>query len=550
MRKLVKFCTIMALSLSSANAMVTLDGTSLDASQITRVANGEKIEITKEALQKVRKSHEVLIAAASSGHKIYGLTVGLGVNKETEMVNAKGELTQELIEASKKFNMGLLYGHGGGFGDDLPIKESRAIMVTRLNNMLFGGTGVQESVVKILAEMLNKNVIPAMPAEGSVGEADINTLSHIGLSMVGEGDVYYNGEKMPTLKAFKLANIKTITLFGKDALSIVSSNGYSAALAGLAIEELEQLTKASKYVYAISLEALNGNVTPIHKEAVGLRPYAGFKNAAEQIAKILKGSYIYDRDDEKTVHDPLSYRDSPYILGMLDTSLQDLKDLMKIQWNSSDDNPGVVIDPKASPDDFNTFQEKKVYVNHKGVKGAVVPVSNFEPIVWVVEFEKLGIVLGHNSMTSAQRILKLSDPRFTKLDRWWLSTDKTYHAFGAAEKPFAALTSINQGLSLPVSLNWFPIDGDIDDVATNAPDVLVRVRKQIENLYGILGMELLHAAQAIDLRKQKMPVRLSPKTQALYDSYRKQVKFLEVDRALLKDQRGSAIFLKNYKFDL
>ncbi len=546
MNNFFKISVALALSVVCVNAKVELDGTSLSSSQILRVANGDEVGITQGALEKVKKSHEVLLAAASSGHKIYGLTVGVGLNKDKKMVNAKGELTKEVIDASTKFNTGLIHAHCGGFGKDLPIKEARAVMVSRLNNMLYGGTGVQEKVVKIYQEMLNKNVIPAMPSQGSMGEADITILGHIGLAMLGEGEVYYNGKKVATAEAFKAAGIKKISLFGKDALSIISSNAYPAGLAGLALEELKQLNIASKYVYAISLEGLNGNIAPFHEETLKLRPFPGFVSAGKKITEILKGSYLWEKDGSRALQDPLSYRDAAYILGMMDTSLEQLEDIMKIQWNSSDDNPGIAIDVVPSTD---RFQEKKVYAKHNGVQGAVVPTANFEPVTWAVEFEKLGIVLAHNSITSAQRTIKLSNPNFTKLSRF-LGTDKTVHAFGAMQKPFVALAAMNQELASPVSFNFLPVAGNIEDVASNAPEVLIRVRQQIANLYGILGMELLHAAQAIDLRKQKNPkLKLSAKTRKLYNAYRQQVKFLEVDRPLTNDFRKSAEFLKTYKFD-
>ncbi len=192
---LIKTSLIAFGMINAFAAPVVLDGKHMSSDKISQVAKGESIKITSEAMKRVQTSHNVLIEAAESGHKIYGLTVGVGLNKDKKMVNANGKLSQALIDASSKFNKGLIHAHCGGVGEDIPVKEARAILVTRLNNMLFGGTGVQTKVVNMYKTFLNKNIIPTMPSQGSMGEADITILGHIGLAMIGEGHVYYKGKK-------------------------------------------------------------------------------------------------------------------------------------------------------------------------------------------------------------------------------------------------------------------------------------------------------------------------------------------------------------------
>ncbi|WP_332444431.1 aromatic amino acid ammonia-lyase [Wolinella succinogenes] len=539
----LSLAVVFALNASATSVM--LDGKSANSSQIVEISRGAKVEIDENAMKRVKKSHDVLLEAAKTGHKIYGLTVGVGLNKDRQMVDPSGNLSTEVIEASKQFNTGLIHAHCGGVGDDMDIKTARAVLATRLNNMLFGGTGVQSEVVELYKDFLNHDIVPVMPTKGSMGEADITILGHVGLAMIGEGEVYYKGKKMAASDALKKAGLKKLSPFGKDSLSILSSNAYSAALGALALEEMRHLSKISKYVYAISLEAFNGNIAPMHQEANRLRPFPDYVRVSEQIRGILEGSYLWNQDDARALQDPLSYRDAAYILGTLDSSIDRLEHLMMIQFNSSDDNPGVSVDVSSQSE---RFQEKKVYVEGKDFKGAVVPTANFEPLPWVIAFEEAAISLAHNSAASAQRTIKLSDDGFTKLTRF-LGTDKTVHAFGAMQKPFVALAGENRALANPVSLNHVPVAGNIEDVATNAPLAVSRVRMQIENLYAILGMELMHAAQAIDLRKQKNPeLKLSPATEQLYREYRKIVKFLEEDRPLSNDFKNSSSFLKNYNY--
>ena len=537
---IVRNLSVAAALALSLNASITLDGENLTPKDIAYISNGAKVDISKKAMQKAKKAHEVLLNAAKDGQKIYGLTVGVGLNKDRSFVDAKGNLDAEVIEASTKFNIGLIHAHCGGVGEDMPLKTARAVLATRLNNMLFAGAGVQEEVISLYKEFLNQDIIPVMPSAGSMGEADITILGHVGLAMLGEGEVYYKGEKMAAAQALKKAGLKPLSPFGKDSLSILSSNAYSAALASLALEDLKQADKMSKLVFALSLEALNGNVAPFSSEAASLRPFPQFEATAKQIREILKDSYLWDKDDTRALQDPLSYRDASYFFAAMSSSIQSLESLMKIQLNSSDDNPGIFIGEQPAG---AKFQESKLFT--KG--GAVVPTSNFEPLLWVIEFEKASIALAHNSKASALRTIKLSDDNFTHLSRF-LGTDKTVHAFGAMQKPFVALAGENEFLANPASLDYVPVAGNIEDVATNAPFVMQKFSKQIDNFYSILGMELIHAAQAIDLRMQQNPnLKLSAQTKKLYDEYRKVVKFMDTDRPLTDDFRNSAKFLKEYK---
>lgn len=537
---IVRNLSVVAALALSLNASITLDGENLTSKDIAYISNGAKVDISKKAMQKIKKAHEILLSAAKDGQKIYGLTVGVGLNKDRSFVDAKGNLDAEVIEASTKFNIGLIHAHCGGVGEDMPLKTARAVLATRLNNMLFAGAGVQEEVISLYKEFLNQDIIPVMPSVGSMGEADITILGHVGLAMLGEGEVYYKGEKMAAAQALKKAGLKPLSPFGKDSLSILSSNAYSAALASLALEDLKHADKMSKLIFALSLEALNGNVAPFSSEAASLRPFPQFEATAKQIREILKDSYLWDKDDTRALQDPLSYRDASYFFAAMSSSIQSLESLMKIQLNSSDDNPGIFIGEQPAG---AKFQESKLFT--KG--GAVVPTSNFEPLLWVIEFEKASIVLAHNSKASSLRTIKLSDDNFTHLSRF-LGTDKTVHAFGAMQKPFVALAGENEFLASPASLDYVPVAGNIEDVATNAPFVMQKFSKQIENFYSILGMELIHAAQAIDLRMQQNPnLKLSVQTKKLYDEYRKVVKFMDTDRPLTDDFRNSAKFLKEYK---
>lgn len=524
-----------------AHATVELDGRNATPDAITRITLGEPVQVAPAAMERVKKAHEVLMAAAAAGQKIYGLTVGVGQNKDRDMVDAHGKLSREVIRASQEFNIGLLHAHAGGVGPDAPVQDVRAAMAARLNALLDGGAGVQASIVEAYVQFLNHGITPAMPALGSIGEADITLLSHVGTAMMGEGDVYYQGRRQPAAEVLRQLNIRPIEPVGKDALSILSSNAYASGMAALALQDMAHFNRVSQLVYALSLQALNGNVSPFLKDSLALRPFPQTQKAGEELRQLLDGSSLWNADDKRALQDPLSFRTGVYLLGEQALALEQANAQLVVQLNSSDDNPGVAVEAKPASD---RVQEKRAYVDGLG---AVLPDANFEPLPWVLAMEKSGLSLAHSALASAQRVVKLNDPAFTALSRF-LGTEHSVHAFGAMEKPAMALAMQSLRLAQPASMNYLPVAGNIEDVATNAPIVAQNLRQQIQTGYQLLGVELVHAAQAIDLRRARDPnFRLSPATAALFDALRKQVAFLDKDRSLTPDFRAAAELLRTYR---
>nr|WP_240057405.1 aromatic amino acid ammonia-lyase [Paraburkholderia azotifigens] len=536
--------TLLLLPALTCHASVVLDGKATTPEMIERIADGESVIVPREALFRVDQGHGLMLEAAAQGQRIYGLTVGVGLNKDRQMVDAQGQLTTEVIAASKRFNAALLHAHSAGVGQDMDTRTARAVLATRLNQILVGASGVRLAVADMYVQLLNKGITPAMPTEGSVGEADITILSHVGLTMMGEGDVYYKSEKLPASRALKEAGIEPIQPWGKDALGILSSNAYSTGMAALALVDLKQLAHVQKLVYALSLQGLNGNVSPFLEDSLALHPYPEVVSAGAQLRTILAGSSLWQRDDDRALQDPLSYRDAPYLLGEIDKSYSEDRQLIQLQLNSSDDNPGVNVGVKPESD---LWQARRSYLQGKDVYGAVLPNANFEPLPFVLAFERTAIALAHGSLASAERIVKLNDPHFTHLSRF-LGTDHTLHAFGAMEKPPLALAATNKALAMPVSMDFLPAAGDIEDIATNAPEVLRRLRTQIDNSFQLTGIELISAAQAVQLRQQKdTRFTLSPQTQMLLDALRKTVPFRDADLPFTPQFQAASTLLKHYE---
>lgn len=544
MKKLFPYVIVAATCVPTLlQAEVTLDGRTATPEMIAAIAGGESVKVAPDAMKRSEEAFKVLCKAAGEGQMIYGLTVGVGLNKDRKFVDAKGELTQEVIDASRKFQTGLIRAHSGSVGQDMDIRTARATMAARLNMMLDGGAAVQKPVLEAYVTFLNKGITPCMPSQGSIGEADITICSHVGLAMIGEGQVYFKDKKVPAADALKAVGMKPVQLFGKDALAILSSNAYSVGMAALALSDMAQLQRVNTLTFAVSLQGLNGNVAPFLEDALALHPFPSTVKAGKELRSLLDGSSIWNKDDKRKLQDPLSFRDSVFVLGEVNRAYEEARFLFNVQLNSSDDNPGVAVgvSPKG-----HRFQESKSYVTTG--TGAVLPTANFEPLPWVIAFEQLQIALAHNSVTSALRITKLDlDDHTVNLPRF-LGTPNSYHAFGAMEKPPVALAMENKILAAPVSADFLPVAGQVEDVATEAPLVVERLQKQIDNSFMLLGCELVHASQAVDLRKGMSPdFKLSPATEKLYQALRSKVAMLDADRPLTPDFRNAAEILHSFK---
>lgn len=531
---------------------LVLDGRSLLPAVVAEIAlEPVTVSIADEARQRVRDAKAVLLAAAANGQQIYGLTTGVGANKDQSAVHgeklfeANGQPTAKFKADSQTFNRALLHAHAAGVGPMLPPEVVRAILLIRLNTALTGGSGMEEAMVQRFADFLNHDLLPVIPSRGSVGEADITMLSHIGLAMMGEWEAVYQGQRMPAAEALAAAGLEPIQPFGKDALASFSSNAFSAAQAVFALREMQHIARTGRMVFALSLEGLNGNVAPLLAEPSQMRPFPFVSAVASDLRGILKGSYLYEPSEMRPLQDPLSFRTAIYQFGTLDRALNELEQLLTLQINSADDNP-VVFLGKVSPETASQANIKPVTIGT--VQGVVVPSASFSPLPFAVALQRAGIAAAHVSVGSLNRTLRLANDHFTGLKRF-LGTDKTVHAFGAIQKPIVALAAENRDLANPVSLDFMPVAINVEDMATNAAHAARRLRQMAANLAGLFGFEAMHAAQAVDLRLEaSKPVAIAAATGTFKAAFRQAVPFLERDdQVLTRNIAAAAAFITGYR---
>ena len=502
--------------------------------------------IAPEALKQVTDSNRLVMTAARQGVEIYGLTVGVGLNKDHKLFEASGEMTETARQASIDFNRNILRSHSVGYGAHLPKETARLAMVVRLNTLLTGRSGAQPYVAELYRDFLNKGITPVIPTRGSIGDADITLASHVGSVMMGEWRAEVDGKVVSGAEALRMKGIRPLVPEGKDGLAILSTNSVGIAMTMSAMREMRRVLELSPVVYGLTLEGMNGNVAPFLAQTVKSHPLAGLSEAATEMRATLKGSYLWEKDPTRALQDPLSFRTTIYTISEAKRALNDLDELVNVQINSSDDNPGVILN--ASKEDLESSQVAQYFVKGEGLEGAIIPSANFEPLPIAIAAERAAIALGHVAHNSLHRTLRLDEDRFSGLSRYLAGPNNTAgHSFGATEDSMVSIYAENVELANPVSLASTPVEGNIEDSASNLPRVANRLERSASNLIDLYAMEMLHNTQAIDLRKMKRSdVKLSEKTQALYDAYRKVVPFVEKDRIFSEDLEAGIKLLKSY----
>lgn len=536
----------LALAMMSGSALamesVMLDGRHMTQDQAWAIADGAEVKIADNAMTRLEKAHELLMESAKLGKPVYGLTVGVGLNKDHKLFDADGKLSDAVLKASRSFNYSTLRAHSAGVGEPMPVRLTRLALAVRLNTILSGQTGVQPVVAELYREYLNKGLTPVIPSLGTVGEADILLSSHVGLAMIGEWDVFYKGKRVSSTRAMKEAGIMPLHPIGKDALSILSNNSVAVAYAMQGYRGAKHLLSVSPTVFGLSLEGLNGNIAPFLPQTNDIRPFPYIGEVAGDIRHVLSGSYLWEANKDRPLQDPLSYRTTGYTLAGAEKALVDLGKMIDIQINHSDDNPAVVL---GASKDYTQYSQVAQYMVEG--KGGVFPTTNFEPLPVALAVQSLNIALTQVSHNAVQRTIHLSDSHFTKLSRFLAGPENHGHAFGAIQKVFVDMQVRNKMLAQPVSFDGIAIAGNIEDTFTNLKLAADNLNQIVANTNTIYGLELMHSTQAIDLRLLADPkLKLGKATQAMYQSFRKQVPFVKLDRPYTPDIQAATQFIEQY----
>ena len=477
-----------------------LDGKSLTLNGLYSVAFDKRpVEIAPACYEKAAEAREIMESWAQKGKAIYGFNRGVGWNKDRDF-------DESFIEA---YNLKLIRSHALGvppYHDDADV---RAMMAIRLNNALTGVACVSDALIDRYRDFLNCGIHPRIPMRGSVGEADITTLSHMGLAFTGEGDVSYKGRVASAAEAIADAGLPPYRMALKDGHSIILSNAQGEAMAALLAKGARELVHISNLVYCLDYEGLNGNLEAMRADVNALRGLPRQCEMAAECRGYLEGSYLYEPHPDRALQDSLTFRGGfSYTATVLD-AVDFIEKFLAIQINSPSDNPTIMPETRET-----------------------CVTSNFETTTLAVGVEMLSIALAHLSKAICYRMIKMADPNFTGLTRFLAPHDNGSLGYATIQNTFTALDVENRSLANPSSPDFYQLEGNIEDHASNLPTAARKSLQMLDNLRYLVGIEALYAAQAVDLRGG---VTLGSYTGLAYKTIRDAIPFLDCDRNMHKE---------------
>lgn len=476
------------------------------------VYSGRRVEIADDGFERLEKGRQIMQKLASEGKPIYGFNRGVGQNKDVVV-------DDDYIDSQNEI---ALRAHALGVPPYNSDEEVRAMMLIRLNNMLIGASCATDELAKSYRDFLNHDIIPRVPRRGSVGEDDIVTITHMGLAFIGKGEVSYKGKVLPSLDAMKSEGLTPLRLRLKDTHTIMLSNCQGEGTAAVMLHEAENLVKTSDLIFCLAYEGLNGNIEAMREDVNELRGLPGQIECAARCRDFLEGSYLHDEDrPEHALQDPLTFRGGFAVTGAVTDAMNFVRDCLATQINSPSDNPCILLD------------KEDTFVN-----------SNFETPSLVVGVEMLTIALGHLSRTISYRINRLGDPYFTNLPRFLAPRNGASVGFEEVQNTVSSLDAENRYLINPSSVDFYPMQGSIEDRGSNLPLAVTKCLQVLDNIRYLVAIEAMYAAQAIDLREGGY-VHLGKGTQIAYDEIRKVIAEIKDNRDIYGDIQKMYKFIKS-----
>jgi histidine ammonia-lyase len=466
---------------------VTIDVAPVPLADLLKIARGAQVRLGQSARERIARGRRVVDGVLASGRAVYGLTTGVGHSKDVRVPDEALIGQQYMIVRT----------HSGGFGPLLSTGVTRAAMAVRLVGLTRGGSGASPAVADALVGMLNAGVHPLLPRTSSVGAADIGPMALIAQVAIGAGRAEYRGESLSGSEALARAGIPPLVLQAKDGLALVSANGVSVGEGALVAERAGALADAAEAVAALSMEATRGNPSVALPVVAAGKPFPGLVESCRQLRAALEGSYLWDTDAPASVQDPLSFRVVPQVHGAFRDTTAFAAQAVETELNAQADNPLV------SPSD-----------------GTLVSNGNFHPVLLAIGFDALRVAIAHVGQLSDRRLGHLWAAFFEAMAGGGPPSDGPppdlpgMHLRYAAAAAYAELRQ----LAAPVSLDVGVLDQGVEDHSTAAPLSVRKADEALDVLADILTIELLLAADVLDLRPG-LPL-LGKGTRALYESAR------------------------------
>lgn len=427
------------------------------------------VQLDRSSWDKIQASSDAVAKIVGIGDAVYGINTGFGLLAQTRIPDDK------LIELQRN----LVVSHSAGVGEHLEENIVRLIMTLKINSLSQGHSGVRRELVELLLAVLNEGVVPCIPAKGSVGASgDLAPLAHMSCTLIGVGDAYYQGERMAAVEALAAAGLQPMQLAAKEGLALLNGTQTSAALALAGLFEAENLFAAAVVTGAMSVDGLMGSSVPFDPRQHELRRQPGQIKVANKYLNLLDGSEILSSHLEcEKVQDPYSLRCQPQIMGAALDMMHHAGMVLANEANAVTDNPLVF------PETLECLSGGNFHA---------------EPVAMAADC--LAIAIAEIGAVSERRIAILVDPKMSGLPAFLVENSGLNSGFMIAHVTAAALASENKTFAHPASVDSLPTSANQEDHVSMATFAARRLRDMNENSRVIIAIELLAAAQALELR--------------------------------------------------
>ena len=484
--------------------MIQLNGQQLTLQQIVDIAKGrEQVVLADEARARVEQARRVVQDIVTEGRTVYGVNTGFG--KLSDVTIDQADLVQ--------LQLNLVRSHSCGLGDPLPEDEARAMLLLRANVLAAGFSGARPLVIDTLVAMIEKGVTPVIPEKGSVGASgDLAPLAHLALAAIGEGEAFYNGERVAAAVALERAQIAPLQLEVKEGLALLNGTQAMSAVGALALYRAEQLARLADVAGAMSLEALKGTPVAFDERIHAARPHPGQLAVASHLRELLQDSDIRRShiENDPRVQDAYSLRCMPQVHGAVRTALSHARQVVEIESGSATDNPLV-------------FSET----------GEVLSGGNFHGAPLAIVFDYAAIALTDLMSITERRIDRLVNPDSNEgLPPFLTAHPGISSGFMMLQVTAVALLNEAKVLAHPASVDNVPTDGGKEDHVSMGMTAATKLRSIVKLAEMATAIELMTAAQALEHHAPLTPGR---GVKQAYEIVRKVVAPLTQDRSMSGD---------------
>ncbi|HSA34148.1 MAG TPA: aromatic amino acid ammonia-lyase, partial [bacterium] len=447
---------------------IILDGSHLTIEQLVAIArNGEKVELCPKALERIKLCRAMLEEKVAKREIMYGVNTGIG--EFSEVVLADDQIEQ--------FQRWLVYNHSAGIGDPAPIEHVRAAMTARINVHAHGNSGCRPEIPQTFVAMLNKGVTPFVCKKGSVGACgDLAPMSQIALTLLGEGQAYYKGELLPAKTAFEKAGIPVPGLKARDGLAAINGSNLLTSISALTLYDADRWLKQAEIAASMSLEALLANMKPYHTKLHELRGFAGAVRSAAAIRKCVAGSDLLTGKVKTKVQDAYSMRSTPQVIGAAHDAIRWARSQVETELNGVGDNPIFIPEEKLT------------------LSGA-----NFQGTPVSLPMEMVGQAITMVSVLSERRMNRLNNPALSVgLPPFLTKNPGMFSGLMLSQYTADTLIVEQRILSSPAATQSIPAAADQEDFVSMGMNTALKNLQILDNANGVIGIEFMAAAQALD----------------------------------------------------